>query len=341
MTALDRDIHILKHVMRRGEQWTEVLRVAVPEDDIARSLVARVQNVREVCDAVEQAARLVGRAQAKELVAALLLRDDVAPLRQLLSSVDPEFAGDVNAAMMVDGMEEQLTGSEIPANKRALFWIASVPGLEGSSAAKECIRKLVRERLYWGALQGLARFQELPEGEAISALANAVDRLRSKLTSGGLDLPRAVEFIRCALVPAELEANVSQRLEALESEAPGLRAAYDEATARAISEAGLEPRHCTYDRLGCEGNECYIDQQGVTCCLSQKEGETYRLRTSYRPVQGRGSREKRLEAIDAAVFSRLRQASNAVADFEAMMGRETQRARIHDRYTEESWCQIR
>jgi hypothetical protein len=121
--------------------------------------------------------------------------------------------------------------------------------------------------------------------------------------------------------------------------------AYRERIGRAVSEAGLTPLHCVYDRKEYRDNECYIDHAGVTVSMSPQLGyarsngdQPFQIRTCYRPKQGKGKLEKRLEAMDGAILDGM---EIAVKDFEKFLNQPGQGGIINERYTGESWTIVK
>ncbi len=117
---------------------------------------------------------------------------------------------------------------------------------------------------------------------------------------------------------------------------------YSECICKALAESGNLPRHCVYNRKRYLDNECYIDDDGVTVSISPERSQTgdniYKIRTAYRPMQGKGKREKRIEAVDNAVLDGI---AFSIKDFERFLAQKSQKGSITQKFSEETWIRIK
>lgn len=99
-------------------------------------------------------------------------------------------------------------------------------------------------------------------------------------------------------------AEARQRLRAaLGAQQATLEAAYLEAGHRAASGAALHPRHCVFRREFLPYGEAYINDAGVAVVLEgDKEGSTLRQASIFRPLVGRGIKDKARVAQQHGAF---------------------------------------
>lgn len=341
--------HFLKHVFRRHERWSEVLGLPVPFDGVpgVSRDAQKLLFLDEIAAASRTAEQIAGQdLPPARLMLALLVERDVLELeRWIASTKQPADTGvAIGASAALSELAELAhTAGAAPdavAGDAIIARIALDPALEGLSKTK-LLRRLHKQGLLPDVWSSFASWPAVREIESrspgeLSALRDLCRRIRNQV---GGDLADLARFVTSESAENHTRSSMRALLDRIEELSPGLFRAYFAHTNAAVENAAGRPRHCVYDFRGMRGNECYIDDAGVTVCLGRHptEGRTFQVRTSYRPRDGRSSAEKLIEAVDASLLDRPTAAANAAVDFLRDMGRRGTSDRVRTRYTVEQW----
>ncbi|HJN76235.1 MAG TPA: hypothetical protein QGF58_20065 [Myxococcota bacterium] len=307
--------HVLKHVLRDSEDWGEVLEMNLPTLD--RSWVDTMRTWTSCTqDVLEAHERAVALSQQPELLFT----------HQVLLARHPLDLDDVTLAFL----------DESPNDDARLHILGNTAGLP--KAARRRARLLCREGLWEHVREALRRDRALTEEAAADPrfmeLCAWIDRSLSQ--SARRSLGRAFRFMQSP--PRGLW--IEGWLDHIEARLAGTAviAAYEDRIWRAAEQAGLRPRHCVYSlrSRGRLQNECYIDDDGVTLSLSPEKRRLFQLRTCYRPVQGVGALEKRLEADERRRTYNPLAVTAAIDDFAKWLGRHPEPG-VEVYHQEDTW----